>query len=186
MCVIDWNSTWGRPIECSRRRSKPRASSITPPCDRKTEWPRFDQMSGRTCNWQLAPGWGVVHPAAADHRRDHPQLPQLLGLAREWVAVEHDEIGEAAGDERASHAFVVREPRGRDADCIHGVGDGKLFALPPVVERRREDAGPRVELLDRRVGAVGEERTRPEERAEGVDAVELVRPEALREVLVGG
>src|SRR4051812_22627762 len=30
MCVIDWNSTCGRPIECSRRWSKPRAALVAP------------------------------------------------------------------------------------------------------------------------------------------------------------
>src|SRR5919199_5779383 len=29
MCVIDWNSTWGSPIECSRRWSK-RAAAVAP------------------------------------------------------------------------------------------------------------------------------------------------------------
>src|SRR3954466_14899147 len=28
MCVIDWNSTWGSPIECSRRWSNPRAALV--------------------------------------------------------------------------------------------------------------------------------------------------------------
>src|SRR3954463_8143212 len=31
MCVIDWNSTCGRPIECSRRCSKVRPSIPVPP-----------------------------------------------------------------------------------------------------------------------------------------------------------
>jgi DNA-binding CsgD family transcriptional regulator len=30
MCVIDWNSTWGRPIECSRRCWKPRDAAGAP------------------------------------------------------------------------------------------------------------------------------------------------------------
>src|SRR5207302_2219114 len=49
MCVIDWNSTCGSPIECSRRCSK-RASpaSITPPSN--VEDGGFDQRSGGECN----------------------------------------------------------------------------------------------------------------------------------------
>ena len=54
---------------------------------------------------------------------------------------------------------------------------------------RAEDAGadarPRVELLDRRVGAVRDERAGLDQRAERVRAVELLRPEALGEVAVG-
>src|SRR3954447_21360602 len=42
------------------------------------------------------PGRGVVRPAAAEHGRDHLHVAQLLSLARDRVAVEHDEVGVAA------------------------------------------------------------------------------------------
>ena len=49
----------------------------------------------------------------------------------------------------------------------------------------RPDAGERIELLDRRVRAVRDERARVPQRPERVRAVELLGPEALREVAVG-
>ena len=49
-----------------------------------------------------------MRPAAAEHRRDDLDLPQLLRLAGERIAVEDDEVGEAARDERSAATFVVR------------------------------------------------------------------------------
>ena len=46
--------------------------------------------------------------------------------------------------------------------------------------------GERVELLDRRVGAVRDDRAGVEQRPEGVRAVGLAGPEAVGEVSVGG
>src|SRR5580765_5485047 len=104
MCVIDWKSTCGSPIECSRKRSKDRAptapASIGPPCRVRRE------------GANLQPGRRVVNPAAADHRRHDLDLGQLLRLEGERVAVEDDEIGQIAGHEAAATALVAREPRG--------------------------------------------------------------------------
>src|SRR3954451_7554904 len=63
MCVIDWNSTCGSPIECSRRWSKPRAALVAPSiaillsrldackariCQtRRTEWTAAGQLAPR-------------------------------------------------------------------------------------------------------------------------------------------
>ena len=71
---------------------------------------------------------------------------------------------------------------------LHG---HRLLGMPglAVVERARDagrDPEQRVELLDRRVGAVGDERAGVDERAEGVGAVGLPRPEVVGEVAVGG
>ena len=115
-----------------------------------------------------SPGRRVVRPAAAEHRRHDLHLAQLLRLARERVAVEHDEVGVAAGDERPAHALVVREPGGRDAHRVERLLEREALILAPVVEDGGDDAGPRLELLDRRVGAVREQRARLEERAERV------------------
>src|SRR5262249_38776135 len=59
----------------------------------------------------------------------------------------------------------------------------------PLVDRAEDpggDSGERIELLDGRVGAVGDERARVEERAIGVRAGCEVTPEAVGEVPVGG
>ena len=59
----------------------------------------------------------------------------------------------------------------------------------PLVDRAQDtggDPGDRVELLDRRVRAVGDERAGVEQRAERVRALESLRPEPVGEVAVGG
>src|ERR1051325_2848171 len=95
MCVIDWNSTCGNPIECSRRWSKRRsevlAASIDPPSVLGTPPP-----IRRAAADSLVPGRGVVHPAAGDHRRPDVPPRQLVGLAGERVGVEDDEVREPA------------------------------------------------------------------------------------------
>src|SRR5205807_104373 len=50
----------------------------------------------------LFPGRRVVDPAAGHHGRDDSDLGELVRLAREWVAVEYDEIRKPSGDERAA------------------------------------------------------------------------------------
>src|SRR5258707_14551071 len=79
----------------------------------------------------LAPGRWVVYPAAADHRRDDLDLRQLGWVERERVAVEHDEVGEAAGEERAADAFVVRKPRGSDARRVQRLLERDRLVGPP-------------------------------------------------------
>src|SRR5205085_8491787 len=66
----------------------------------------------------------------------------------------------------------------------------RLLGVPggPVVDRpqdARADARPGIELLDRRVGAVRDDRARLEERPVRVRAVGLAGPEAVGEVAVG-
>src|SRR6478672_1395940 len=94
MCVIDWKSTCGRPIECSRRwsnrRSPPGAATAISP----SLWDRMGDLI--KCQWfRSIPGRRVVHPAPGDHRRDDLHLGQFRLVG---IAVEHDEVGVAAGD----------------------------------------------------------------------------------------
>ena len=56
-----------------------------------------------------------MRPRAAEHRRHDLHLGELLRLAGERVAVEHDEVGEVAGDELAAAPLVAREPGRSDA-----------------------------------------------------------------------
>ena len=86
----------------------PRRSSSSPSLGRAR--PRNDGAPPRCSAAGSVPGRRVMDPAAPDHRRDHLDVAQLLGLDRERVAVEHDEIGEVAGEELAAPALVVREP----------------------------------------------------------------------------
>src|SRR3954447_12028005 len=106
MCVIDWKSTCGSPIECSRRCSKRRgsvvAASIRPPC----RGPR----KARSLN-RLRPRRRVVNPPSADHRRHDLDGRKLLRLQLERVAVEHDQIGEESGHELAAAVLVAGQPR---------------------------------------------------------------------------
>ena len=106
----------------------------------------------------------VVRPSPAAHRRHHRELAQLLGLARERIAVENDQVGEVAGHELAASPFVAGEP-GR----IHGgrlqrlLDRERLLGMPRgTVVLCSQHAGPepreRIELLDRGVGAVRDER----------------------------
>src|SRR2546423_12850184 len=99
MCVIDWKSTCGSPIECTRKRSKDRTTpasiGFTPSC-------------GRDLPRTILPWRRAVCPAPAEHRRDdiHIRQVRLVG-----VAVEHDQVGEVAGQELAPAGLVAREPR---------------------------------------------------------------------------
>src|SRR5487761_1745720 len=129
------------------------------------------------------PGGWVVNPAARDHRRHDLDA---LEVAVERIPVEDDEVGGAAGEERPARPFVVREPAGRDAGGVQRLVERQPLVLAPVALHRRDDTGPGVELLDRRVRAVREQRARMEKRPVRVDAVELVRPEALRQLFVRG
>ncbi len=132
-----------------------------------------------------------MHPPSGDHRRHDVHVAELLGLACERVAVEHDEVGRASRDECSARALVVREPGRRDARRVQRLLQRHRFLRPPrrtVVDRAQhsgEDSGPRVELLDRCVGTVDDDRAGLDERAKRVRAVELVGPEPLGEVAVG-
>src|SRR5207302_4280004 len=66
----------------------------------------------------------------------------------------------------------------------------RLLGMPrrTVVERAQDtgaEPGQRVELLDRRIGAVRKQRAGPCQRAVGVGALGLACPEAVGEVAVG-
>ena len=67
----------------------------------------------------------------------------------------------------------------------------RLLGVPcrPLVERAqdtRADPGERVELLDRRVRAVGDQRARVPERPKRIGVLRVVRPEPVGEVAVRG
>ena len=107
-----------------------------------------------------------MHPAAADHRRDDVDRLELVGRARERIAGEHDEVGEITREEFAAASLVAREPRGIDARREKRLLDREaLLGVPcgTVVGRSPDpctDTGEGVELLDRRVRAVRNERAR--------------------------
>ena len=109
----------------------------------------------------------------------------------ERIAIEHDEVGEVPGQELPAPALVAGQPRGRDDRRVQRLlHRDRLLGSPrgPLVERAEDpgaDPGPRIELLDRRVGAVGDDGAGLDERPERVRAGEALRPEALREVAVG-
>src|SRR3954451_23390627 len=114
----------------------------------------------------LVPGRRVVYPAAVGHRGDHLGVEVLPR-----VAVEDDEIRGLAGDEAAAAAFVPREPCGRDGCGVERLLDGQRLLWMPgrtVVDRAAyagADARKRIELLDRRIAAVRDDRARVEQRA---------------------
>src|SRR5471030_1820294 len=107
------------------------------------------------------------------------------------VAVEHDQIRVAPGDQRAALAFVAGEPGGRHAGRVERLVNGDaLLGMPRVaLVDRAADAGPdsreRVELLDRRVASVHDPRARVEQRAKRVGAAGLPGPELVGEITVG-
>src|SRR6476620_2058089 len=111
-----------------------------------------------------------MHPAAAEHRGDDANVRQRFRLDVERVAVEDDEVGEVAGQELAAAMLVAREPGGVDGGRLESFAEGEsLLGMPGVaaVDRAQNacaGAGPGVELLDRCVGAVCEERAGVPER----------------------
>ena len=133
-----------------------------------------------------------MRPAAADHRRDDLEVAQLLRLDRERVAVEDDEVGEQAGNQPSAPALVAGEERRCDARRVQRLLDRqRLLGTPgrPLVDRPQHpggDPGDRVELLDRGIGAVRDQRAGVEQRAEGVRAVEPPGPEPVGEIAVRG
>jgi len=100
-----------------------------------------------------------VHPATGDHRC-HDLRVQVLPR----IAVEDDQVGLEAGHELPAAALVSRQPgRGQDRRLERLLDAERLLRAPggPLVECAQDtgaDARERVELLDRRVGAVGDDR----------------------------
>src|SRR5207253_168294 len=89
---------------------------------------RDTRLAGFT---ETSPGRRVVRPGAAEHRRHDLHLGKLPGLARERVAVEHDEVGEVAGDELAAAPFVSAEPGRRDRRRVQGLLDAQRLLRVP-------------------------------------------------------
>ena len=116
----------------------------------------------------------VVHPAAADHGRDDLDVRSSSGSTSSDPG--RARRGLRGGPARADPAaLVAREPRRRDARRLERLGHrDRVLGMPR--SRRRSSAAtprgpqPRVELLDRRVGAVRDQRARVEQLAEAVRA----------------
>ena len=131
------------------------------------------------------PGGRVVDPAAADHGRDDADRVQLLGWARERVAREDDEVGKVAGEQLAPAVLVTGEPGRIDGGGHDRLLDGERLLRVPggaVVDRALHtcaDAGERIELLDRRIGTVRDERNGDEVRVDETSFTRVVRPKAL-------
>src|SRR6266576_4779935 len=108
------------------------------------------------------PGRRVVYPGPAEHRRNDLHLGQLARRGSHRIAVEDDEVGAVAGKQLAAAPLVACKPGRIDGRGLQRLLDGqRLFGVPgrPRVERAqysRADAGERIELLDRRVRAVGD------------------------------
>src|SRR6266516_7259004 len=196
MWVIDWKRTCGSPIECSRRRSKRLSgvaapAAISPPCvvGRMRD---LIKRPGRGAPEPLTPGRGAVYPPPADHGRDDLDLPERGRLDGEGIAVEHDEVGEEAGQQTAAAALVAGKPRGRDARRRDRLLERqRLLRTPrrPVVDRAEDacaDPGPRVELLDRRVRSVRDDGARVDQRTKRVRPARVAGPEAVSEIAVRG
>src|SRR5690242_4703573 len=84
------------------------------------------------------PGRRIVHPPAGDHRRDDFRVEVFPR-----VAVEHDEVGVVAGDQRPPPALVARDPRRRDARGTERLVDREALLRVPGVALvdRPEDPG---------------------------------------------
>ena len=140
-------------------------------------------LATATPPWGVSvPGRRVVHPAAADHRRDDLDLAQLLRLDRERVAVEDDEVGEQAREQASSAALVAGEPRRASTQvacsaCSTVTASSGRQAGRSSIERSTPAAMPaeRVELLDRRVGAVRDD-ARPTRAASGTRTCRRAAP----------
>ena len=91
----------------------------------------------------LIPGRRVVDPAAADHRRDHFDLRSSSEVDRQRVAVEHDEVGEVAGEQLPAAALVAREPRRGEDRRLERLLDGRPPARDATRRARRACAGRR-------------------------------------------
>src|SRR5580765_2732878 len=134
----------------------------------------------------LLPGRRIEHPAAAGHRRyDLAPVQIFHGIRRE-----DDDVREVAGQQLPAPALVAAQPRRRDARRLERLLHRKRLLLVPrrtLVDRPQHagaDARERVELLDRRVRSVRDDRARLPQRPERVRAVRLVGPEAIGEIAV--
>src|SRR3954453_8022889 len=192
MCVIDWNSTCGSPIECSRRWSKPRAALVAPSIaillsrlaackagisrTRRTEW---------TAAWQLAPRLFAEPELEPLVRRVEPEP------AVEPVCVEALLVARQLDDRAAALARLIDRP------CDERPADpapAQVVADPHRLDLRAGAAAPRdagdVGQLQRRDDVTGRVVDDHEQlRRVGVDRREvrrgLARVVARRADLVG-
>src|SRR5437588_9202913 len=176
MCVIDWKSTCGSPIECTRSRSNDRE---TTPASIEDALLLSDLPRSTIFPWRR-----IVCPAPAEHRRDDSDFGELLGLEVVGIAVEHDEVREEAGEQLAPAVLVAGEP-GR----VYGRGPKRLVKRQallrvPGTGHARADPVPGSQLFDRRVRSVGEESAPVPQRAVRIGPVGLPGPDALSDLVV--
>jgi hypothetical protein len=55
----------------------------------------------------LIPRRRIVRPPPADHRRDDLHVGELLGVHRERVTVEHDEVRQTPGKQRPTPPLIM-------------------------------------------------------------------------------
>ena len=141
---------------------------------------------------QELPGRRVVHPAAADHRGDDLELAQLLRLARRTGR------GRARRGRRGSRGSAcragARRGRARPGRRTSREAPARPSAPPPAARPGRSSFERRTPATTPASGSSSSTgasepftstRTRVEQRAERVGALEPVGPEALGEVAVG-
>src|SRR3954469_25448084 len=167
MCVIDWNSTCGSPIECSRRWSKPRAALVAPSIAILLS--RLDACKARICQtrrteWtaagQLAPRLFAEPELEPLVRRVEPEP------AVEPVCVEALLVSRQLDDRAAALARLIDRP------CDERPADpapAQVVAAPPRLDLRAGAAAPRD------AGDVGQLQHRDDVTGRGVDDHEQLR-----------
>ena len=183
------------------RRSSPASRSSRATCTRRTSvcsssTYRWASHAARACyrafaGFALGPGRRVVHPAPADHRRD--DLTSASSSAgRHRVAVEHDEVGQVAGEQLAAAALVAGEPGRGDARRVRAPARRSRPAPGATPGARRASAARlRACPASGSSSSIGASEpfatTAPEstQRAPRVRAVEPPGPEALGQIAVG-
>src|SRR5206468_2850868 len=126
----------------------------------------------------LLPGRRAMNPAPARHRRDDLAPGEIL----ERIRREHDEVRQEAGQQLAAAPLVVGQPGRRDAGRLQRLFERHRFLGAPI--EPAADARERIEFLDRRVGAVRDDRAALPERAKPVRAVGAFAPETVDELAV--
>src|SRR3954469_11655660 len=102
MCVIDWNSTCGSPIECSRRWSNPRAALVAPSIAILLKYgePRKAGLS----QTRRRESWRASARSAHGERLCRQRLPGL----EQGLQVRHDR--RPAARDPLPHLGALREP----------------------------------------------------------------------------
>src|SRR3954470_12440780 len=121
----------------------------------------------------LLPGRRVMNPPTAAHRCDDLAAVEIVVRIRR----QNDEVCEKTRQQLAAAPFVVRQPRWSHACGLERLLERHRFLRPPL--EAAADACQRIELFDRRIGAVGDNRAALPERAKAIGAIGAVAPETL-------